>query len=136
MIVYDLECSNGHTFEGWFRGRKAYEDQRREKLIVCPVCGDTSVVAVPSRFSVKVGPDSSERDDQKPDDRAMVEKTLEFVENNFEDVGANFAPEALKMHYDVTEKRNIRGTSTEAEEKMLKEEGIKFLKVPIPRLDS
>ena len=136
MIVYDLECANGHTFEGWFRDRKAYEEQTTEKLIVCPVCSDTSVVAVPSRFSVKVGPNPSERDDQKPEDRAMVEKTLEFLENNFEDVGANFAPEALKMHYDVTEKRNIRGTSTKAEEKMLKEEGIKFLKLPIPRLDS
>jgi hypothetical protein len=136
MIVYDLQCTNGHTFEGWFGDRKAYEDQSREKLIVCPVCSETSVVAVPSRFSIKASPTSSERGDQKSEDRAAVEKTLEFLEDHFEDVGANFAPEALKMHYDVTEKRNIRGTSTEAEEKMLKEEGIKFLKLPIPRLDS
>jgi hypothetical protein len=40
------------------------------------------------------------------------------------------------MHYNVAEKRNIRGTSTEAEEEMLKQEDIKFLKFPIPRLDS
>ena len=59
-----------------------------------------------------------------------------FLEKNFEDVGANFAKEALKMHYDVTEKRNIRGTSTEAEEEMLKKEDIKFFKLPIPLLDS
>ena len=136
MIVYDLQCANGHTFEGWFGDRKAYEDQSRKKLIVCPVCTDSSVVAVPSRFSIKASPASSEKGDQKSDDRVAVEKTLEFLENHFEDVGANFAPEALKMHYDVTEKRNIRGTSTEAEEKMLKEEGIKFFKLPIPRLDS
>jgi hypothetical protein len=136
MIVYDLQCANGHTFEGWFEDREAYEDQGREKLIVCPVCSDTSVVPVPSRFSIKSGPTSSEKEDDKPEDRTTVEKALEFLENNFEDVGANFAPEALKMHYDVTEKRNIRGTSTEAEEEMLKKEGIKFFKVPIPRLDS
>jgi hypothetical protein len=68
--------------------------------------------------------------------RAAIEKTMEFLEKNFEDVGANFAREALKMHYDVSEKRNIRGTSSEVEEEMLKKEDIKFFKVPIPRLDS
>lgn len=136
MIVYDLQCANGHTFEGWFGDRKAYEDQGRKKLIVCPVCSDTSVAAVPSGFSIKSGSTTSQKDDDKPEDRATIEKALEFLENNFEDVGANFAPEALKMHYDVTEKRNIRGTSTETEEEMLKQEGIKFFKLPIPRLDS
>ena len=136
MIVYDLQCANGHTFEGWFEDRNAYEDQGRKKLIVCPVCSDTSVVAVPSTFSIKAGPTSSEKKDDKPEDRPRVEKTIEFLEKNFEDVGANFAPEALKMHYNVTEKRNIRGTTTEAEEKMLKQEGIEFFKLPIPRLDS
>jgi hypothetical protein len=61
---------------------------------------------------------------------------LEFLQNNFEDVGSKFAQEALKMHYDVTDKRNIRGTTTEDEEKMLKKEEIDFVKIPIPRLDS
>jgi hypothetical protein len=136
MIVYDLQCANGHTFEGWFEDRNAYEDQGRKKLIVCPVCSDTSVVAVPSTFNIKAGPTSSQKKDDKPEDRATVEKTIEFLEKNFEDVGANFAPEALKMHYNVTEKRNIRGTTTEAQEKMLKQEGIEFFKLPIPRLDS
>jgi hypothetical protein len=136
MIVYDLQCANGHTFEGWFEDRNAFERQGRKKLIVCPICSDTAVVAVPSTFSIKAGTTSSEKKGDMAADRALVEKTLEFLENNFENVGTNFAPEALKMHYDVTEKRNIRGTSTEAEEETLRNEGIKFFKLPIPRLDS
>ena len=40
------------------------------------------------------------------------------------------------MHYDVTEKRNIRGTSTPSEEETLEKEGIPFFKFPLPRLDS
>ena len=40
------------------------------------------------------------------------------------------------MHYDVTEKRNIRGTSTEKEEKMLRDEEVEFFMILIPRLDS
>ncbi|MGD9072079.1 MAG: DUF1178 family protein, partial [Desulfobacterales bacterium] len=44
----------------------------------------------------------------------------------------DFTKEALKMHYGVTEQRNIRGTSSPEEEKILKEEGIEFIKIPIP----
>lgn len=136
MIVYDLQCGQGHTFEGWFEDRKAYEIQRKKRVIVCPVCSDTTVVAVPSTFSIKAGSPPAQKERDKSDDRAVVQKALEFLEKNFENVGSDFAREALKMHYDVTEKRNIRGTSTEAEEKMLRDEEVEFFKIPIPRLDS
>lgn len=136
MIAYDLKCAEGHTFEGWFEDRKAYEAQSRKKLIACPVCNDTSVEPVPSKLSIMGSPTSPGKQNFMPEDGSAIEKTMEFLENNFEDVGADFAREALKMHYDVTKKRNIRGTSTEAEEEMLKKEDIKFFKFPIPRLDS
>jgi hypothetical protein len=45
-------------------------------------------------------------------------------------VGTAFAKEALKIHYGVAKKRNIRGSATVQEEETLKEEGIKFLKIP------
>jgi hypothetical protein len=57
---------------------------------------------------------------------------VDFVEKNFDDVGCDFAKEALKIHYGVTEARNIRGVSTKEEEKVLKKEGIQFIKVPMP----
>jgi hypothetical protein len=40
----------------------------------------------------------------------------------------------LKIHYGVTEARNIRGVSTQEEEKTLKEEGVRFFKVPMPEM--
>jgi hypothetical protein len=92
---------------------------------------------VPSSFFIKgAASPPSEKGHDTPGEQATIKKTLEFLEKNFEDVGGNFAKEALKMHYDVTEKRNIRGTSTPAEEEMLQKEDIKFFKLPIPRLDS
>jgi len=30
MIAYDLQCTNGHTFEGWFEDRKAYLSQQKK----------------------------------------------------------------------------------------------------------
>jgi hypothetical protein len=44
-----------------------------------------------------------------------------------------YAKEALKIHYGVSDKRNIHGTSTDDEEKLLKEEGVEFHKIPFPR---
>ncbi len=58
--------------------------------------------------------------------------TIDFVEKNFDNVGCEFAKEALKIHYGAAEPRNIRGVSTKEEEKTLTDEGIQFIKIPIP----
>jgi hypothetical protein len=138
MIAYDLECGSGHTFEGWFEDHKAFEDQKRNNLIACPVCNDTSVVVVPSAFSIKSCSPQGEGTEAaiKADESWEPQKIAEFLEKHFEDVGSRFASEALKMHYGVSEKRNIKGTSSKGEEETLEKEGIKFFKVPLPRLDS
>ena len=139
MIAYDLQCGSGHTFEGWFKDHKAFEDQQRRKLVACPECNDTSVVIVPSTFSIKSGPSqpgAPKASGKTADQLLHPHKMAEFLEKHFEDVGARFAKEALKMHYGVSEKRNIRGTSTKNEEDLLEKEGIKFFKIPVPRHDS
>ena len=134
MIAYDLQCTNGHSFEGWFEDRKAYLDQKKKGLITCPVCNDTAVDNVPSTFAIK----SSQALKPKAlssEEVALAKigkEAIEFVKKNFDDVGCNFAKEALKIHYGATEPRNIRGVSTEEEEKTLKEEGIQFFKIPMP----
>lgn len=43
MFATDLICSNGHKFEACFSNRTAFELQKKEELIECPHCGDTSV---------------------------------------------------------------------------------------------
>jgi hypothetical protein len=53
MIAYDLQCVKGHSFEGWFEDRKAYEAQKKKALIACPVCNSTSIARVPSTFAIK-----------------------------------------------------------------------------------
>ena len=60
------------------------------------------------------------------------QEAIDYVEKNFDDVGCDFAKEALKIHYGAVEPRNIRGISTKEEEKTLKDEGIQFFKIPIP----
>ena len=134
MIAYDLQCTNGHTFEGWFEDRKAYLGQQKKSLIACPVCNETSVDIVPSTFAIKSA--QSSQPQKLPADEGALQKiseeAIDFVEKNFDNVGCDFAKEALKIHYGASEPRNIRGVSTREEEKTLKDEGIQFFKIPIP----
>lgn len=132
MIAYDLQCANGHNFEGWFEDRKAYEIQEKEGLISCPVCHDTSVLRVPSTFAIKSSPVLKNGAEKLENLEKISEKVVDFVEKNFDDVGSDFAKEALKIHYGVAEARNIRGFSTKEEEKTLKKEGVQFFKIPVP----
>ena len=134
MIAYDLQCMNGHTFEGWFEDRKAYLEQKKKRLIACPVCNGTSIIRIPSSFGIKSSQPSKAKDISEHN-AAMAQiskKVIDFVDKNFDDVGCNFAQEALKMHYGASEPRNIRGVSTNEEEKVLKDEGIQFFKIPMP----
>ena len=132
MIAYDLQCVNGHAFEGWFEDNDAYQSQKKKGLIACPVCNDTQVSRIPSTFAIKSRSIPTGSSLQEKNLKKMGKEIIQFVEKNFDDVGCDFAKEALKIHYGVEEPRNIRGVSTKEEEKMLKEEGIDFVKIPIP----
>lgn len=133
MIAYDLQCGNGHHFEGWFEDSKAYAHQCREGLVACPVCEDTQISRIPSTFAIK-GSTSTPGDPTREQlaMAALGKQIVDYVEKNFDDVGSDFATEALKMHYGVTEPRSIRGVSTPQEEETLKSEGIQFFKMPVP----
>jgi len=132
MIAFDLRCANGHIFEGWFEDSRAFESQKKKKLISCPVCNDISVFKVPTTFAIKSSGNDTTPSGKEIALAEITKKVAEFVENNFDNVGTEFATEALKIHYGVSEPRNIRGVSTSLEEKTMKEEGIQFFKVPIP----
>ena len=132
MIVFDLQCANGHTFEGWFEDGQAYEKQRKKSQIACPVCDDISVSKIPSSFAVKASQTTLDSSGHDAELLKIGKKMVDYVKKNFDNVGCDFAKEALKIHYGVSEPRNIRGVSTDQEEKTLKDEGIKFFKIPMP----
>lgn len=135
MIAYDLICGNGHIFEGWFEDAKVFSEQLKCDLIACPVCDDTNVNRIPSTFAIKGSP--SQTMDRRPEisQENMVRAIAHYVDKTFDNVGADFADEALKIHYGVNEPRNIRGVSTPQEEETLRKEGVNFIKFPLPAED-
>ena len=135
MIVFDLECINGHNFEGWFEDSNTFLQQQENGQISCPVCNTALVEQKLSPVAVKTSSHSLVEARTRANQTAMVElteKITDFVEKNFENVGSDFTKEALKMHYGTTEKRNIRGSTTVEEDKVLDKEGIPVIKLPLP----
>ncbi len=43
MIKYTLRCANEHEFEAWFNSSATFEEQRRDKLLRCPLCETSEV---------------------------------------------------------------------------------------------
>jgi hypothetical protein len=136
MIALDLECTQGHRFEGWFDDLAAFETQQKKALIACPVCNSSAVCRIPSTFAIKASPpppaNRPARAKLALDAGLVHRKIVDFINKNFDDVGADFSKEALKIHYGATEPRNIRGVSSGEEEKTLEKEGVSFFKIPLP----
>jgi len=129
MIAFDLFCSNGHKFECWFNDSASFEEQKSSGVINCPVCNDNQIERAFSPFAVRRK--NGEEKKEEIDSSQALRLVSEYIEKHFEDVGVDFCKEALKIHYGESEKRNIKGTATPAEETILKEEGVQFLTVPI-----
>lgn len=141
MIIYDLKCSTGHEFEGWFANPEDYQRQRDEHMLACPMCGDEAVKKMPTASKINTSPakmPASELMDvtetmQQPDvAREFLGKLHEYVDQNYDDVGAHFPEEARKIHYGETKGRNIRGLATADEVQQLHEEGVSAITL-LPR---
>jgi hypothetical protein len=87
-----------------------------------------------STFAIKKHGETKE---DKIDPYRVLRTLYEYIDKNFEDVGLNFTKEALKIHFGESKKRNIKGMALPDQEKLLKDEGVEFVKIPIiKRLDN
>lgn len=137
MIVFDLECLNGHTFEGWFENKEDLDNQQVQGLLTCPVCETATVSRKVHPIAIKKSSAHTARKQAlQASKEALVElneKVAEYVEKNYEDVGSDFSKNALEMHYGAEEYRNIKGTTTKEEDKVLEKEGVPVFKVPVAK---
>jgi hypothetical protein len=130
MIAFDLKCSNNHNFEGWFKDLESFNEQHSRGMVACPFCKNTNITRVLSPVTIKSNQTEGKLGAVEPNYENLSKSIINYIINNFDDVGTDFTKEALKMHYGVAKNRNIRGSATAGEEEMLKEEGIKFFKIP------
>jgi len=135
MILYNLTCSRGHEFEGWFRDGAAYDHQAATGDLACPVCSDNAVrkaVMAPSLVSKR---ESSGH--VAAELREMLSSLRDHVEASSENVGDRFPEEARRMHYGEAEERAIYGEASADEAEALRDEGVDVVSIPwLSRRDS
>jgi hypothetical protein len=138
VIIYDLKCKQNHKFEGWFKDSAAFEEQITKKLVTCPICGNSETQRVPSTIAIMGKTEKSPDRDRLKEISPMkiLQSIHEYLDKHFDNVGDKFAEVALKIHRGEEDKRNIQGTTTVHEEEFLKEEGVQFVKIPLPKFDS
>ena len=79
MKVLDLQCAQGHGFEGWFGSEDDFQSQQARALVQCPLCGDASIskkLSAPrlnlSRASAPEPSDRAERSERSEEgDKAL-----------------------------------------------------------------
>ena len=136
MILFDLNCENGHTFEAWFASSEQYDKQHKKKLINCPICNSSNIKKALMAPNLKGAKKSNKSFDEKKvlDENKKFKTKLkefkQFIESNTEDVGKNFTEEAKKIYYGETKSRPIRGETTKEQAEELTEEGIPIAKLP------
>ncbi|MEN6321780.1 MAG: DUF1178 family protein [Syntrophaceae bacterium] len=138
MIIFDLKCEKDHKFEGWFKDRHAFENQKSQRIITCPLCGSSEVEMLPSTITI-MGKDirtSGRENIEELSIPKVLSKFNEYLNKSFDDVGDKFFEMALKIHHGEEKGRNIKGTTTESEEETLRDEGVQFFKVPVTKFDS
>jgi hypothetical protein len=146
MIVYDLECGDGHRFEGWFASPDDFAAQSGRGLVSCPRCGVQEIRRVPSvtRFNSgaiepqpapKAQPAEFAGKDPAAVAQILYSRLVDEMLQKSEDVGKSFPDEARKIHYREAPARSIRGEATNEEHAELLDEGIAVLRLPVPPRD-
>jgi hypothetical protein len=142
MKVLNLQCSQGHGFEGWFGSEDDFQDQLGRGLVECPLCSDRAVAKLPSAPRLNFGAAApaaapvAKQEVMNTPDAGLAAAWMQMVRHvlaNTEDVGEKFAEEARKIHYGETEERNIRGQASREETESLLEEGIAVMPLPVPK---
>ena len=152
MIRYALACNKAHAFESWFPSSEAFDAQRAQGLLTCPVCGSGEVqkqvmapsvartdkapagsIDAPAQPVAEAAPPQPVALLSEPEQafRAMLKAVRAHLTQNADYVGSGFAEEARKMHYGEIEHRSIYGEANLVEAKALLEEGIEIYPLPI-----
>jgi hypothetical protein len=147
MIVFDLLCTGGHRFEGWFASATEYASQQERRLLSCPTCGSDHVQRVPSATRANLGaeppkaPKAPAKSHKTPEmegkdpfaiAQMLYSRMLDELLTKSEDVGKDFPAEARKIFYRESPERAIRGQATEEEHDELIDEGIPVARFPVP----
>ena len=152
MIKYKLKCksefcSEEKEFDGWFKSIEAYEKQKLQRLINCPICGSDKVEKLLTTPSLKTNKNKTSdiKDKQfknsksndtflgnvASDNITTLLRTLKKeVQKNSIFVGNEFVSQVRSMKKGKIKEKPIHGHGTNKEIKELRDEGIDVINIP------
>ena len=134
MIKYNLKCHNNVEFESWFSDSNEFEKLNKKKLLECIFCNSKKISK--SIMSPMISVTNDNKDKLEKDNNILkIEKNSllqirQYIEKNFEYVGADFGKKVREIYYDRDSKKRIYGTTTPEEREELSEEGIDLISIP------
>jgi len=84
MIKYSLKCEDNHSFEGWFKNSEDFDIQKSSNMVSCPICNSVSVEK--QVMAPNISPSN-----RKENIKKQISKLKKYIDQNFENVGDNFA---------------------------------------------
>ena len=152
MIKYKLKCISGFCssekeFDGWFQSIEAYENQKHQRLINCPICGSDKVVKLLTTPSFKINKNKNLEDkvkqhknpknngnyiaNENSDNIATLLRTLKKeIQKNSTYVGNEFVSQVRSMKEGKIKEKPIHGQGTNREIQELRDEGIDVVNIP------
>ena len=151
MIKYKLKCktefcSNQKEFDGWFQNIKAFEKQKKQGLITCPICGSDEIVKLlttPSLNTTKKFKDVKNKINSTliAEDNLMANANLKNVstilrtikkeiQKNSTYVGKEFVSQVRSMKEGKIKEKPIHGHGSNKEIQELRDDGIDVLNIP------
>ncbi len=136
MIRYSLTCSQGHSFDSWFKSADAFEALEARGLLSCSACGSHDVkkaMMAPrvSKPATEVAPVEAPALSQPA---TPMEEAIQALKKHLDEhstyVGGNFAKEARAIHLGDAPDRMIHGEAKPEEAKALIEDGISVAPLP------
>ena len=123
-----------HEFESWFSDSNEFEKLNKKKLLECIFCNSKKISK--SIMSPMISVTNDNKDQLEKDNNiSKIEKNSllqirQYIEKNFEYVGADFGKKVREIYYDRNSKKRIYGTTTPEEREELSEEGIDLISIP------
>lgn len=136
MIKYKLKCAQNHEFEAWFPSIDAFDEQKANRLIICPYCATTQVEKAIMAPSIKKDVETPEQTMTSAPElvpeplKELMKGWREHIAKNYDYVGDKFAEEAREIHENGDKERLIYGETTPNEARELIEDGINIAPLP------
>ena len=153
MIKYRLKCKSSYCseeteFDGWFQNMQAFEKQKTQGLINCPICGGDKIVKSLTTPSLKTNKTKLMEDDkpkinkiktgdgnvflnENSNNALTILRTIKKeIEKNSTFVGNEFVCQARSMKEGKIKEKPIHGYGTNKEIQELRDEGIDVVNIP------